>query len=54
MSESADSDSLESCANCGERLDEHGRWYPTLARQVEDGVKLFAFCDATCRSLFRE
>jgi hypothetical protein len=50
MLEPSDGTDLRTCANCGERLDE--RWYPTTARKVEDGFRLFAFCDAACRHHF--
>jgi len=52
MPGSSDRTDLETCANCGERLDEHDRWYPTTARETEDGLRLFAFCDASCRRQF--
>ncbi len=52
MSDPSGDTDLETCANCGERLDERGHWYPTLAREVEDGLRLFAFCDTACRRLF--
>jgi len=47
-------ETLEKCANCGEYLDEVGRWYPTLAKEVEDGLNLFAFCSHACRREFKE
>ncbi len=45
---------LETCATCGARLGEPGRWYPTCAHQEQDELAVFAFCDEACKREFRE
>jgi hypothetical protein len=53
MSEPTGED-LDTCANCGASLGEVGRWYPTAKVETEAELSLFAFCDSSCRTQFRE
>jgi len=39
---------MKRCDHCDEaiRTDE---WYPTIAREVADGITLYSFCCVSCR-----